>query len=56
MYKLSEAASIALSCKDQVEIDRLWDALSEGGQVMSCGWVTDRYGVTWQIMPETLML
>lgn len=54
MYKLSEAASIAVSCKDQAEIDRLWDALSEGGQVMSCGWVTDRYGVTWQIMPETL--
>lgn len=54
MYKLSEAASIAVSCKDQAEIDKLWDALSEGGQVMSCGWVTDRYGVTWQIMPETL--
>jgi predicted 3-demethylubiquinone-9 3-methyltransferase (glyoxalase superfamily) len=54
MYKLSEATSIAVSCKDQAEIDKLWDALSEGGQVMSCGWVTDRYGVTWQIMPETL--
>ena len=54
MYKLSEATSIAVSCKDQAEIDKLWDALTEGGQVMSCGWVTDRYGVTWQIMPETL--
>lgn len=54
MYKLSEATSIAVSCKDQAEIDKLWDALSEGGQVMSCGWVTDKYGVTWQIMPETL--
>jgi predicted 3-demethylubiquinone-9 3-methyltransferase (glyoxalase superfamily) len=54
MYKLSEATSIVVSCKDQAEIDKLWDALSEGGQVMSCGWVTDRYGVTWQIMPETL--
>lgn len=54
MYKLSEAASIAVACKDQEEIDKLWDALSDGGQVMSCGWVTDKYGVTWQIMPESL--
>ncbi len=54
MYKLSEAASIAVSCKDQEEIDMLWNALSEDGQVMSCGWVTDKYNVTWQIMPESL--
>lgn len=54
MYKLTAAASIAVNCKDQEEIDKLWDALSEGGQVMSCGWVTDKYGVTWQIMPESL--
>lgn len=54
MYKLSEAASIAVSCKDQAEIDKLWDALLEGSQVMSCGWLTDKYGVTWQIMPESL--
>ena len=54
MYKLTEAASIAVNCKDQAEIDKLWDALSEGGNVMSCGWLTDKYGVTWQIMPESL--
>lgn len=54
MYKLSEAASIAVSCKDQEEIDKLWDALVEGGQILSCGWLTDKYGVTWQIMPENL--
>ncbi len=54
MYKLSEATSIAVCCKDQAEIDKLWDALSEGGNVMSCGWVTDKYGLTWQIMPENL--
>src|SRR5687768_14547908 len=52
MYKLSEATSIAVNCKDQEEIDRLWDALSKGGKVLSCGWVTDKWGVTWQIMPE----
>jgi predicted 3-demethylubiquinone-9 3-methyltransferase (glyoxalase superfamily) len=54
MYKLSEATSIAVSCKDQAEIDRLWDVLSKDGNVMSCGWVTDKYGLTWQIMPDNL--
>lgn len=54
MYNLSEAASIAVNCKDQAEIDKLWDALSEGGTIMSCGWLTDKFGVTWQIMPESL--
>ena len=54
MYKFSEAISIAVNCKDQEEIDKLWDALSEGGEVMSCGWLKDKYGLTWQIMPESL--
>ncbi len=53
-YKFSEAISIAVNCKDQAEIDKLWDALSEGGKILSCGWVTDKFGVTWQIMPESL--
>lgn len=54
MYKFSEAMSIAVNCKDQQEIDRLWDALVDGGEVMSCGWLKDKFGVTWQIMPESL--
>lgn len=54
MYKFSEAMSIAVNCKDQQEIDKLWDALVDGGAVMSCGWLKDRFGVTWQIMPESL--
>lgn len=54
MYKFSEAISIAVNCKDQQEIDKLWDALVEGGEVMSCGWLKDKYGLTWQIMPESL--
>lgn len=53
-YKFTEAISIAVNCKDQAEIDKLWDALSEGGKILSCGWVTDKFGVTWQIMPESL--
>lgn len=54
MYAFSEAISIAVSCKTQAEIDRLWDALVEGGEVMSCGWLKDKYGLTWQIFPESL--
>ena len=54
MYTLSEAFSIAVNCKGQEEIDKLWEALSEGGEIMSCGWLKDKYGVTWQIMPESL--
>lgn len=54
MFSFSEAISIAVSCKTQAEIDKLWEALSKGGKIMSCGWLTDKYGVTWQIMPENL--
>lgn len=54
MFTFSEAISIAVSCKTQEEIDKLWDALSDGGEVMSCGWLKDKYGLTWQIMPESL--
>src|SRR5262249_8860386 len=54
MYSFSEAISIAVNCTTQEEIDRLWDALAEGGEIMSCGWLKDKYGLTWQIMPESL--
>lgn len=54
MYKLTEAASIQVHCKDQEEIDKFWDALSKGGKEMSCGWVVDKFGLTWQIMPDNL--
>lgn len=54
MYKLTEAASIQAYCKDQKEIDKLWDALSKDGKEMSCGWLVDKFGLTWQIVPENL--
>ncbi len=55
-YKLTPAASISVLTKDQVETDRLWSALLEGGGEESmCGWLVDRFGVSWQITPEVLM-
>lgn len=54
MYTFSEAISIVVNCKTQKEIDTLWEALSEGGEQVSCGWLKDKYGLTWQICPESL--
>jgi predicted 3-demethylubiquinone-9 3-methyltransferase (glyoxalase superfamily) len=46
--------SISVECEDQAEIDRLWDALKEGGSVEQCGWLRDRWGLCWQITPKRL--
>jgi len=54
-YKLTAAASIEVHLDTQAEVDRLWDALLEGGQPMRCGWLTDRFGVSWQIIPRVLI-
>jgi predicted 3-demethylubiquinone-9 3-methyltransferase (glyoxalase superfamily) len=48
----NHAVSFIVECKDQAEIDQLWDALGKGGQVEQCGWLKDRYGLAWQIIPE----
>lgn len=50
----NHAISFVVNCEDQAEIDRLWAALSDGGAVEPCGWVKDRYGVSWQISPARL--
>ena len=47
-------SSFLVSCDDQDEIDRLWAALSDGGMIEQCGWLRDRYGVAWQIVPTVL--
>ncbi len=55
MFKLSEAVSFQVGCDTQAEIDRLWDALiAEGGSPSQCGWLKDRYGLSWQILPSKL--
>ena len=50
----NHAISFVINCDDQAEIDRLWDALSQGGSTEMCGWLKDRYGVSWQIVPTVL--
>ncbi|MEO6398289.1 MAG: VOC family protein [Tepidiformaceae bacterium] len=50
----NHAVSFVLKCKDQEEIDELWEALSAGGSTEPCGWLKDRYGLSWQIVPNLL--
>src|SRR5215207_7356106 len=50
----NHAISFMVNCADQAEIDRLWAALSQGGTVEQCGWLKDRYGLSWQIVPTVL--
>jgi predicted 3-demethylubiquinone-9 3-methyltransferase (glyoxalase superfamily) len=50
----NRAFSIMVLCDDQTEIDRLWDALGAGGEHGSCGWLADRWGMSWQIIPKML--
>ena len=53
-YKFTPAFSLSLGCDTQAEIDLLWEKLSEGGKKVQCGWIEDRYGLSWQIVPNTL--
>lgn len=53
-FKFSEAVSFFVRCQTQTEIDHYWEKLSAGGQVQQCGWLKDRFGLSWQIVPEVL--
>jgi predicted 3-demethylubiquinone-9 3-methyltransferase (glyoxalase superfamily) len=53
-YPHTPATSLLVNCRDQDEVDELGEKLSEGGEKGQCGWLTDRYGVSWQVVPTTL--
>ncbi|MGZ4089560.1 MAG: VOC family protein [Bacteroidia bacterium] len=53
-YKFSHAVSFVVNCENQEEIDYFWDKLSEGGKPEACGWLLDKYGLSWQIVPSDM--
>ena len=53
-FKFNEAVSFQVSCESQEEVDRFWDTLSDGGEESQCGWLKDRFGLSWQVIPTAL--
>jgi predicted 3-demethylubiquinone-9 3-methyltransferase (glyoxalase superfamily) len=53
-YTFSPAVSFVVNCETQPEVDRYWDQLGKDGKPLACGWITDRFGVTWQVTPTIL--
>ena len=53
-FKFTPAISLFVNCETQKEVDELWEKLSEGGKKERCGWLTDKYGLSWQIIPTAL--
>src|SRR3954471_2988992 len=51
-FKFDEAVSFAIDCEDQGEVDYYWETLSEGGSEGKCGWLTDKFGLSWQVIPK----
>jgi predicted 3-demethylubiquinone-9 3-methyltransferase (glyoxalase superfamily) len=54
IYKFNEALSLFVDCDDQKEVDYYWKALGKGGQPGRCGWLKDRWGLSWQVVPRAL--
>ncbi|WP_327244807.1 VOC family protein [Streptomyces sp. NBC_01320] len=53
-FPFTEAISLAVDCETQAEVDELWDRLTDGGEESQCGWLKDKYGLSWQIVPRGL--
>jgi predicted 3-demethylubiquinone-9 3-methyltransferase (glyoxalase superfamily) len=54
-FKFTEAFSLFVECESQEEVDELWEKLSTGGEKSQCGWLKDKYGLSWQVVPSILM-
>ena len=54
-FKFTEAVSFFIDCQSQAEVDYYWDRLSAGGSIQQCGWLKDRFGVSWQVIPTALI-
>jgi len=54
-FKFTEAISLVVHCQTQEEVDYYWEKLSEGGQIIECGWLKDKFGLFWQITPDLLL-
>jgi len=54
VFEFTEAISFVVNCDTQAEVDHFWEALSAGGQQVQCGWLKDRFGVSWQVVPRAL--
>lgn len=55
MFKFTEAISMFITCNNQQEVDYFWERLSEGGKKSRCGWLKDKFGLSWQVVPYNLM-
>ncbi len=53
-HPFTDAISLSIDCADQAEVDRYWDALGDGGAPVACGWIKDRFGLSWQVTPRIL--
>jgi len=54
-YSFTPAVSLVVECADQAEVDYYWEGLGEGGQEIACGWLQDKYGLSWQVVPTVLL-
>ena len=54
VFQINEAISFVIDCQDQAEVDHYWEKLSAGGEQSQCGWLKDKFGVTWQVVPRQL--
>lgn len=54
LFPFTEAVSFTIACRDQTEVDYYWDRLVDGGAASQCGWLKDRYGLSWQVVPDRL--